>query len=100
VTTPRNLTPFWAIRLKGNSGKMWTFNDDWEGAIAITGRWAYSVTPPPAIREACVQYTAFLYRQKDQPLTDVTAIEAGVVMRPTGLPVHIKLMLAPFVRVA
>jgi hypothetical protein len=98
VTTPRTLPPFWSIRIKGRSGKQWTFTDDWEGAIEITGRWAYSITPPDAIREACVQYAAFLYRQKDQPLTDVTAIEAGVVMRPVGLPVHIKMMLAPFVR--
>ena len=93
ITEPRNVTPYWAIRLLASSGKSWTYSDDWEGAIAITGVWAYSETPPADIRDACAFMAAFYYRQKDQPFTDVTAVEAGIVVRPVGIPAHIKVML-------
>ncbi len=93
ITEPRNVAPFWAIRLLANSGKSWTYSTDWEGAIAITGVWAFSETPPADIRDAAAFLAAFYYRQKDQPFTDVTAVEAGIVVRPVGIPAHIKMML-------
>lgn len=93
VTEPRNTGPYWAIRLLTNSGKTWTYTDDWEGAIAISGVWAYSENAPADIRDACAFLAAFYYRQKDQPYTDVTAVEAGIVVRPVGIPAHIKVML-------
>lgn len=96
VTEPRNETPYWAIRLLGSAGKTWTFDTDWEGAIAINGVWAYSETAPADIRDACAHLAAFYYRQKDQPFTDVTAVEAGIVVRPVGIPAHIKMMLDPY----
>ena len=96
VTTPRNQTPYYALRLKLNSGLVWQWLNDWENAIEITGRWAYSITAPAPIKQACIQLAAFYYRQKDAPFTDVTAVEAGVVIRPMGIPTHVKAMLAPY----
>jgi hypothetical protein len=96
VTTPRASTPIYAIRLKANSGVIWRWTTDWEQAIAVTGRWAYSITPPDPIKQACVQLAAFYYRQKDAPFTDVTAIEAGVVIRPIGVPAHVRAMLEQY----
>jgi len=98
VTTPRNSPPYYAIRIKAMSGLFWTWVDDWEEAIAITGKWAYSVSPPEAIRQACIQLAAFYYRQKDQPFSDVTAVEAGVVIRPIGIPAAIKALITPYVK--
>jgi hypothetical protein len=94
VTIPRNVPPFTGIRLKHSSAhNTWRTATDWEGAIEIEGGWAYSVEAPAVIHEACVSLAAFYYRQKDQPFTDVTAVEAGVVVRPIGIPAHIKAML-------
>ena len=93
VLVPRNKTPYTAIRLLGSSGKTWTYSTDWEDAISITGRWAYSSSAPAIIQEACASLAAFYYRQKDAPFTDVTAVEVGVVVRPVGIPTHIKAML-------
>jgi hypothetical protein len=98
VTTPRGKTPFYAIRLKTMAPTLWRWTDDWEDAIAITGRWAYSITAPEPIKQACVQLVGFYYRQKDQPYLDVTAVEAGVVIRPSGIPNHIKMMLRGYVK--
>lgn len=94
VTSPRNKPPFNGLRLRHSSGHhRWTYLPDWEGAIQIEGRWAYSLTAPAPIQEACISLAAFYYRQKDQPFTDVTAVEAGVVMRPIGIPAHVRTML-------
>ena len=94
VTIPRNVPPFTGIRLKHSSDhNSWRYVTDWEGAIEIEGGWAFSETAPAVVREACISLAAFYYRQKDQPFTDVTAVEAGVVMRPIGIPAHVRAML-------
>jgi hypothetical protein len=98
VTVPRNAAPFYGLRIKGSAGKTWVYDDDFEDAIAITGRWAYSVSPPAPIKTACIKLAAFYYRQKDVPFTDVTAVEAGVVVRPIGIPAVITPLLAPYRR--
>ena len=99
VTLPRNDTPYYGIKLKTNSGVLWTYVDDWEGAISITGKWAYSLTAPADIVQATVRLAAFYYRQKDTPLQDVTAIEAGVVIRPLAWPDDVRGLLAGYRRV-
>jgi hypothetical protein len=38
---PRNVTPYYLVGFKQNSGSFWTYNDTPEDAISITGRWAY-----------------------------------------------------------
>lgn len=98
ITEPRNTTPYTAIKLRGDAGKFWTYGTYWEDAITITGRWAYSITPPAAITQACVGLAAFYYRQKDQPFSDVTAVEGGIVMRPMGIPAYIKTMLQGYTK--
>ena len=42
VTEPRNDTPYYALTLRSQSGIAWTYDDDSENAIAISGFWAYS----------------------------------------------------------
>ena len=99
VTLPRNDTPYYGIRLKTNSGVIWNYVDDWEGAIEISGKWAYSENAPADIVQAAVRLAAFYYRQKDTPLQDVTAIEAGVVIRPLAWPDDVRGLLASYRRV-
>jgi len=98
TTRPKNETPYYAIKILGSSGKLWTYADDYEDAISITGRWAWSTTAPDDIKDACVRWASYKYRQKDAQMYDVTAIEAGVVVRPFGVPPDIQAMLAPYVK--
>jgi len=100
TTIPRNGTRFYAIRLLSQSGKTWTFSGEWMDAISITGRWAYSVKAPDDIYQACLRLASFYYREKDSPLTDVTAIEAGTVIRTPPMPGSVKALLQPYVDVS
>jgi hypothetical protein len=99
VTTPRNNAPYYAIKILASSGKYWAYTDDYEGAIAITGGWAYSVDPPEDIVHANIRYAAYMYFQKDSPVFDTTAIpDAGVITAPVGIPADVRKILQPYRR--
>ena len=101
TTEPRNRTPYYAIKLKLSAGKIWETdnNGDAEDAISITGKWAYSLTPPYDIQQACLQWGAYLYRQKDSQVFDVTATpETGTMTIPKGIPATVKKLLDPLRR--
>ncbi len=42
------------------------------GVVTITGTWGYSATPPDVIIQACLRIAAWMYRQKDAQVFDVT----------------------------
>lgn len=65
VTEPRTQTPYYAIRLKSGSGKTWTWEDSPEGAISVTGKWAYSTSAPADIQRAALRLCAWMYRARD-----------------------------------
>ena len=97
VTEPRNTTPYHGLRLKANSGITWTYDTDWEGAISITGRWAYSTSAPDDIAHACIRLAAFYYKQKDAGTFDTVAVpEAGVITVPQGMPRDVQIILNPY----
>lgn len=97
VTLPRNITPYHAIRLLASCDYSWDYADDPENGITVTGRWAYSITPPNDIIHACLRLAAFYYRQKDAQVYDVTAIpDAGVITVPQGIPADVERMLIPY----
>ena len=99
VTEPRNGTPYFALTLLGSKGKAWTYSTDPQKAITIVGKWAYSTSAPATIVQACTRLAAYLYRQKDAQVFDVTAMpEAGVISVPQGMPKDVRLMLQPYVR--
>ena len=98
TTLPKNDTPYYAIRLLSDSGVYWTYDDEWMDSISIIGKWAYSTTAPADVKQACIRLASYMYRKKDAQMYDVTAIEAGVVIRPFGMPPDIKAILKPYVR--
>ena len=99
VTMPRNTTPYYGIKILSSSSEYWDYTDDPEGGIEITGRWAYSSAAPEDIVQACARWAAYMYRQKDAQVFDVTAIpEAGVITIPQGIPADVKMLLDPYVR--
>jgi len=98
TTIPRNADRFFGIRILSNSGKYWTYTDEWMDAIEVTGKWAWSTTAPDDVVQACKRLASFYYKQRDQQMFDVTAIEAGTVITPVGLPLDVRLLLVPFVK--
>ena len=95
-TTPRNRTPFYAAELWNDSTVTW--DADSGGQIAVTGRWAYSTTPPADVAHACVRLAAWMYRQKDNTGSDAPIIAGDVTILPTRFPSDVQMMLAPYRR--
>ena len=99
VTEPRNAGPWYGIRLKSDADYIWTFSSSEEDAIAITGRWAYSVTAPADIVQATIRLAAYLYRQKDNATGDEDRpimTGDGVTIMPQALPNDVFQLLQPF----
>jgi hypothetical protein len=40
-TNPRNDTPYYSLGIKTSNTNSWTYTNDYQNAISITGRWAY-----------------------------------------------------------
>ena len=96
VLEPRHYPPYYGVKLKVSSGLYFEYDNDndHENAIAITGRWAYSVTAPADVAHACIRWTAFLYRQKDSNVFETSAIPgAGVIEVPMGIPRDVQMLL-------
>ncbi|MCA9940553.1 MAG: phage gp6-like head-tail connector protein [Anaerolineales bacterium] len=98
VTIPRHATPFYAIRLKQGRSIVWTYSDTPEDAIAITGRWAYSVTPSANVTQATIRLAAWMYRQKDTSKDSGDKVMLGAfgpVVLPSRLPSDVLDLLPP-----
>lgn len=93
---PRNSgPPFHQIKLKAEADYSWTFDTD--GEIEVYGLWGYTSDPPDDIVHACIRWAAYLYRQKDSQVFDVTAVpEQGVITIPKGVPADVKQLLGPY----
>lgn len=98
VTEPRNTTPWHILRMKRDADVYWTFDDTPEDAIAVTGRWAYSVTAPSDIQHATLRLAAYLYRQKDNAgdLDRPVMLSGSATLLPPELPKDLRMILAPY----
>lgn len=99
VTEPRNDAPYYALTLKASSNLVWTFGADVENAIAITGRWAYSITAPNDVKMATIELAAYLYRRRglegavlDQPQVS----PSGVTIYPPGFPTLVQSVIGQY----
>lgn len=91
---PRNDGPPYRM-LRLMSSYVWVWNTDSD--VIVSGTFGYSVTPPPAIKEAAVQLAQYFYRLKDVGAGGVTGFqEGGEVTYPPGMPDTVKILLAPF----
>jgi hypothetical protein len=99
VTMPRHAAPFYALRLKQNSNVFWTYSTTPEDAIAITGRWAYSVTANQDIKQAMLVLVNFYYTQRDTGTFDAVAYpESGILNIPQGIAQTVEAILKPYRR--
>ena len=96
VTEPRGDTPYYALRLLASSGKEWTYATDAENAIAITGRWAYSLTAPKRIEQLCIEAATALYRLRDNPVAVRLVVDGGVVANAADVASYISSRVAQF----
>jgi hypothetical protein len=100
VTLPFNAAPYYGLRIKGSSAQSWTYTDDPENAIAVSGKWAYSVTAPAAIGLATLQMASFLWnRRGTEGYTSVEVNSALVAQFAADpMPPHIAAILASYRR--
>jgi len=94
--------PYYAARLKAASTVAWTYTDSPENAIAVTGRWAYSITPPDDIVQAALRLVAWLYKQRDS-VGDIAApavSPSGQIIIPAAMPQDVRYLLNPYRRLA
>jgi uncharacterized phiE125 gp8 family phage protein len=96
---PRS-APYYALRLKASSGLTWTYATDPEDAIGIVGRWAYSVSAPADIVQACIRLAAYLYRQRDSgaEMDRAQMSMTGVMMLPSRMPKDVETLIEPYKR--
>lgn len=100
VTMPRHDTPYYAVRLLASSLTRWTYSGDPENAIAVTGKWAYSVSAPSDVVQACIHLTLWLYDLRDTT-PDVLRGRIspdGTVLLPMAWPDIVRALLAPYRR--
>jgi hypothetical protein len=100
VTNPRNDTPYYSIKIKSSTTDDWTYVDDPEDAITVSGVWAYSTDAPDAIKHACLRLTNWMYKQREAELdADRPAVTPhGFTVMPAAIPSDIRTILDPFVR--
>lgn len=89
VTEPRSGGPFWGIRLKSGSSYSWDYDDSPEGAISITGYWAYTTNTDGSadalVVGVCRTLAAWMYRAKDN-LGTLVDYGDGVTLLNAALP--------------
>lgn len=85
---PRNATPYFGLTLKLGLDYEWDWDTTPEGAIAVTGRWAYSVTAPLDIVHATIRLAFTYYRQRDNAMDIASPVMSsdGVAIMPTAIP--------------
>lgn len=90
--------PFYEIHLKVRSGKVWTYVDDYEGAISVTGSWGYSATPPGPIHVATLDLAMHLYKIPETIERPIVSPD-GELLTPGAIPDHIVGYVMQFARV-
>lgn len=92
--------PWWGIKLKASSRKAWTYTTDPEEAISITGRFAFSVEPPDAIKTATLRLADWLYQQRNdlRDRQESGTSTDGVLLQMADLPMDVQARLTRYVR--
>ncbi|MBE2198472.1 MAG: phage gp6-like head-tail connector protein [Anaerolinea sp.] len=92
--------PWYEIVLKQGASVAWTYTDSPEEAIAITGRWAFSVTPPADIVGATLRLASWFYQQKDSlaDRKDSMVSRSGSLLLMADLPLDVQRRLLRYVR--
>jgi len=95
VLLPKNSEAKTKIKLKN-----FYYPSDLDAAFwEVSGSWGFSAQVPADIKMACTRLAAFLYRQKDSQVFDVTAMpEVGQIVIPQGIPKDVMIQIKPYRR--
>lgn len=97
IALPLNLPQKESVKIKNNVQYFWTYADEPVGAVAITGRWAWSITPPPAVVLAAYMLAHYFYDRKNDSSSNRDVLSSdGVVIAAAKIPGDIFKLLAPF----
>jgi hypothetical protein len=67
---------------------------------SVNGTWGYSLTVPEDVKMACLRLAAYMYRQKDAQVFDVTAMpDVGQMTIPQGIPKDVQIIVKSYRRV-
>lgn len=100
ILLPLNSVPCAAIRIKLNTAYIWTYTGSPDGAVSITGRWGYSITPPDDIVQVTKLIAQRMYKERDGTENRTTdSISAdGSFMPGSQQPDNIAKLLKPYRR--
>lgn len=98
VLLPTNYTPSYAIKIQMNTSYIWTYTGTPDIAIQITGRFAYSITPPYDIVRACLRIGKALYESREgNPESQRVIISSdGVSLPAKEMPSIVYELLEPY----
>lgn len=102
VLEPRHYPPYYGVKLKVSSGLYFEYdnNNDHENAVAVTGRWAYSITAPADVIHACIEIASLFYKQRDSNTDALRPIIAGnATILPIGLSTQSREILNNYKRI-
>lgn len=74
---------------------------DWSGDVTIVGRWAYSITPPLDVVQACIEWTFHEYKRATSLTTNgapTTTLDGKLVM-PNAMPASVRDVIERYQRV-
>jgi hypothetical protein len=97
ILNPTNQAPYYSLTILPSSPRFWDYEDDPQNAIAVTGRWAYSITVPADIAQICLELVAYLHNQRFTVQGESGVSADGTVMR---IPTNLLTLLMPYRKVA
>lgn len=92
-----NAAPYSKLQLI--DGTSWAYTTNPVNAISITGRFAYSITPPDNIIRACIGLVVSMWRQRHTTanVSAATVSMDGTIVFPDGLPKSVVDLLEPYI---
>lgn len=102
VLEPRHYPPYFGVKIKVSSGLYFEYdnNNDHENTVAVTGRWAYSITAPADVVHACIEIASLFYKQRDSNTDALRPIIAGnATILPIGLSTQSREILNNYKRI-
>ena len=90
---PRNDRPAYALDLDG----IYT-SFSYNSTVSITGRWAYSVTPPEDIAFATIRLASYYHEVRKAPYSDTVGSDdfGGERTMPRSEPMDVKFLIQPY----
>lgn len=76
-------------------------NEDayWSSPISVTGKWGYSVMPPPNVELACLRLTKWAYELRSATQgASVVVTDQGAVLMPAQYPSDVLALLSPYIK--